>query len=89
MSLFGLSFLHVFLSLSSGMITARAFCFSADWLRIIQFYLFYYFLELPRTILSNDYTISLKRPIKEALTFTSVKTRSQLSVLVYFELGFE
>ena len=78
--------------ISSGKITVRLFCFSADWLLIFRFYLFYYFLELPCTILSNDHAISLICARKEALilSFTSaVETRSQLSVLVYFELGFE
>ena len=47
--------------------------------------------KIPRTILGNDHAISRNCAIKEALalSFTAVETRSQLSVLVYFELGFE
>ena len=49
------------------------------------------FLEIPRLILGNDHAISLNWAIKDAfaLSFTAVETRSQLSVLVYFELGFD
>ena len=50
-SQFGLSSLHVVLSVSLRMITVRAFCYSADWLLILLFYLFSYFLGLPHTIM--------------------------------------